>query len=200
MNTASRCYKIIDHLPALPEDLIQQCLDRAQLSYNNTMPEGADTIKPGLLNARTVSKSGQNFPSIRVPRFPINDIVEEWVSKNISDRWINIGLATSMPNPQSSIHAAHTDGSRRYNLLYLIDSFNPDQHTMFYQEPEQALVREPNTLIKNLDTLETIASVTIQPRTWTYLNVRVLHGVENIKGHRTALHIDFDQDPFGVFE
>ena len=185
--------------PPVPENLVQSCLDLSRLVYQDSVPDHVQPVS-GVAYPRTVTRNGEKFPSVRVPRYSIADLMGEWVSTNITDRWTNIGLSTSLANEHTTVHAAHTDGIRRFGLIYLLETSNLDQQTVFYQEPGHNILRGPNTMIEDLDCLEIIDSVNIRPGSWCYLNVRVLHGVENIQDYRTAVQIDLDEDPFGIFE
>ena len=194
----NNCYRIMN-FPPMPNNLAQPCLDLASQIYQDSVPDHIQPIT-GVAYPRTVTRHGKEFPSVRVPRYSLTDLLGEWVSSNVTDRWANIGLSTSLANEHTTTHGAHTDGIRNFGLLYLLETSNPDQHTIFYQEPGHTILREPNTMIKNLDCLDVLESVTIQPGTWCYLNVRVLHGVENIQRYRTAVQIDFVEDPFEMFK
>jgi len=187
------CYKTMSDLPLIPEDLVQACMNRAHSDTN----DNATNIHA--YTVRTLVKNKKSFPSIKVPRYDVSDILKDWISTNITNQWRNIGIATTIFDGTSNIHGAHADGTRRYSLMYLLEVSNPDQYTKFYQEQGYPLYREPYATPLDLDKLDVLETVIVQPRTWAYLNVRILHGVENIQGRRTSIQVDLDQDPFGVF-
>ena len=88
-------------------------------------------------------------------------------------------------------------------MLYLIETSNPDQDTVFWQQKGKPVYRE-NAVFVNEDPTMThelveLERYTFPLRTWWYLDSRVVHSVENILGSRIGLQIGFWDDPFELF-
>ena len=190
------CYKILDSLPPVPQKYIDIAFD--------VLNSGKDDIQNYAID-RFQYQEGKPFSSRNNPRLGLEEYMSEWINENISQEWIHVGIAASTPNSTTGskldhIHGPHTDATRSYVLIYLIDSSNPDQDTVFWHEPGESLHRKRHTVSYNLDNLQRIDSVRIPLQQWCFLDTTVLHSIENIQGCRIAIQVSFDCDPFGVFQ
>jgi len=84
-------------------------------------------------------------------------------------------------------------------LLYLLETSNPDQDTVFWREPDKTMHRKRKTFTYDLDSLIQVDTIRIPNRQWWYLDATILHSVENVLQRRIALQISFDCDPFEIF-
>jgi len=195
------CYKIMD-LPKVPREYVDFALNLVK--EVNDPYKNQQNLNPQQ-EGRIITKGGITYASRTNPRYSMENIMGKWVNDNITEEWSHVSVANNIPSPKTvgqgtpTIHGPHSDQTRSYLLLYLIESTNPDQDTIFYQEPDRNLYRKRNTTILDLDTVTEIDRVRIPLYTWVYMNTSILHGVENIQGIRTALHVGFDCDPLGVF-
>jgi hypothetical protein len=197
--TTPTCYKILD-LPDIPDEYVNLALDRAK-NHQGKMQGGLP--KDFYSYSREVQIAGEKVICRNNPRFELEDIMSNWITANISTEWSMIGVATSVLNRtidyKSTLQSPHTDSVRGYALLYLIESSNFDQDTVFWQESGYPVRRKRGINHFNMDTLTKIDSVRIPPKTWTFIDTSILHGTVNIQNSRITIQISFDIDPFGVF-
>jgi hypothetical protein len=183
-------------LKSVPDQLIAQALERASRLDGEEQSRHHDGRS--VEYRREILRN--NRPEIvrNNVRVRIGSEIEQWVYDNISKEFASVGVSTSL-GQQSDLQSPHTDGTRSYVLIYLIDSSNPDQDTVFWHEPGESLHRKRLTVSYNLDNLQRIDSVRIPLQQWCFLDATVLHSIENIQGCRIAIQVSFDCDPFGVF-
>jgi len=193
----------MDSLPAVPDVLVELALQRSNNFAKLSGPERVEQrINPSFLQGRIVTRD--NFPTVSrpAPRADLRNEFENWVNKNISTEWSEIGVSLSLPpdNGQTSdFLGPHSDKSRAYVLIYLIEQSNTDQHTVWYQEQGKGLYRKRTTAALNFDTLTELDRICMPMHTWVYINANILHSVEQVQQSRTAIQISFDIDPFDVF-
>lgn len=192
-------FRVLSNLPQLPEDLeklSQQTLDDSLVNDPVITHVSAERL------ARESSQlklqiDGRTVMATRSQRIDLPVAVVDWIKANIADDFVNIGV--SITKATSSYHGAHTDFTRAFTLLYLLEDSGPEAETVFYQEAGHPVIR-PKMLglrITDYSTLTEIESVVIPTRTWVILNADVIHGVRNITKDRRAIHIGFDHDlPF----
>ena len=196
-------YKIMDSLPAVPAALVNTALQRSNDFAKLSVTErNQQQINPSFLQGRIITRDSQFVMSRPTPRADIRDEFENWVNKNISDEWSEIGVSLSLPpddGQPSDFLGPHSDKSRAYVLIYLIEQSNPDQYTVWYQDQGKGLYRKRTTAALNFDTLHELDRICIPMHTWVYINANILHSAENVHGSRTSIQISFDVDPFGVF-
>lgn len=188
-------------LPKVPQELVDIALRTAE--------ENSRWQDKPLLNAvqdRILTRAGETYICRNNPRFSLEDAFGNWVNTNITKEWSQIGVAINQPSTKNSeltgyntMNGPHSDLTRTYALIYLLEAFNEDQYTIFWHEQGESLHRKRNTLITELDNLKQIDSVCIPKNTWVYFDASILHSVENVQGYRTAIHISLDCDPFNVF-
>jgi hypothetical protein len=189
------CYKILDNLPPVPQRYIDIAFD--------VLNDGKGDIQNYAID-RFQYQEGKPFSSRNNPRIGLEEYMSEWVSEHISQEWIHIGVAASTPNSTTGsnldyIHGPHTDATRGYVLIYLIESSNEDQHTIFWQEQGKSLHRKRHVVPESYDNLIKINSIQIPLHTWVIFDTSILHSIENIRGSRIAFNIGFDCDTFGIF-
>ena len=195
------CYKMLDNLPKVPQQYVDYALG---IISGVTDPYATHTNPNPEKQGRLLSKGGKLYKSRGNPRYSLEDQMSEWVTKNISPEWLTISVGNNSPSPgtnpeESTIHGPHTDQSRAYALIYLLEKGNEDQYTKFYQEPGQGVHRKRNVTIYDMDSLIELDSVCAPLHTWLYLNASILHSVENVLGNRISIVVGFECDPLGVF-
>jgi hypothetical protein len=191
----------MEHLPKVPDKYVKIAFQVAEEKSNL---EGIPI--QNVIQDRILTRNGETYICRSSPRFSIEEHMGAWVIDNITDTWTQIGVAVSYASKKNqdldgyhTVHGPHSDLTRSYVLIYLLDSGNEDQYTVFWQEKGQNLYREPNVLITELDNLTEVDRICIPKNTWVYLDSSILHSVENMHGHRTTIQIGMDSDPFGVF-
>jgi len=201
-------YKIMEDLPKLPPDLEKIALD---LILSQEMPLNANqhAVDQNPIYERVFTRNGQKVLSRSNPRFSLEDQFGDWVSKNISTEWKQIGVSNSIAlkgskhytgdAKQSADQVPHTDLTRHYTLMYLLEKGNEDQRTVWWQEPGYGLQRKRDVIVWEPDHLEKVAEVIFPIGTWAFFNTNILHNAENVQEYRIAVHVGFEVDPFGVF-
>jgi hypothetical protein len=191
-----KCYEFMPQLPPVPAQFIDQALTCAVNLDNEEQSRHHDgssrDYRREVLRNQKIEIARNNI------RVAIGPEIEQWVHHNISQEFTRVGVSTSIGNT-SCLQSPHTDGTRSYALIYLIDLSNEDQDTVFWQEPGRTLHRKRLTISYDLDSLNQIDSVRIPLHQWCYLDATILHSIENIQQRRIAIQVSFDCDPFGVF-
>ena len=198
--TADWFYKELD-LPDLPEPLETAALALLPDFINEFRSYGhlADVTKLKNFNTkynhmsltRKIKKQGQEI--LHAPNLGVDldqDTVK-WAKAHIAEEFLHIQISWTPTNRRES--GAHSDATRNYTLIYLLDAGGNNVVTSFYQEKDQPLNRPNKTFVDDYGLLTKLATVCIKPRTWTVLNSTILHGVENIEHPRIAIQIGFDK-------
>jgi hypothetical protein len=125
-----------------------------------------------------------------------NDQVRQWVTENINadfvDAGVNYTVLADCPEGLTGVSTgAHTDITRDYTLIYLLQAGGINPPTVFWQEMGKELIRPPKTQGVNFDQLIQIDSITIPLHTWCIIDSRILHSVENLTHTRVALQVGF---------
>lgn len=191
-------FKILN-IPPLPAELEQLLEDTISKTKISTPEESLkltnwDTNDPGY-GKRVFIKDGKSIQGTRSYHHDLPEPIRDWVKKNVLDRWLFCNLAITPGT--CNIHGIHTDKTRRYLIIYMIDPGGSNVITRWYQEKGFPVARTEigHSLIKNYDEHELIeiASHIIQPKTWIAFDAKILHDAQNIVSDRIALHIGMDE-------
>lgn len=148
---------------------------------------------------RTLTINDQTLVSTQSTRYAIQDSAFiNWIKENIVDSWTECGLSVTYANCESSIHGAHTDHTRDYVLLYVLDPGGSDVTVSWYQEHGYPLYRGNNLGrgICDYSTLDLVERIQVPTHTWAIYNVKILHGAENITHDRLTLQIGLTHADF----
>ena len=208
----------MEHLPKVPQEYVDLALAlakeksagiavRDEYTPVSEQPTHLDSKEPiqNCLIDRVLTRNGQQFASRLSPRFSMEEHMASWVTENINEEWAHVGVSASVRGDTLNnvgdylVQGPHTDATRQYALLYLIESSNPDQDTVFWQQQGKALHRKRCQTPLNLDEMTEVDRVRIPMNTWVYFDTSILHSIENVQGTRIAIQIGFDCEPFGVF-
>jgi len=176
------------NLPSVPQELV----DLAYESINtwNHDPKNTNYITN---DQETFLQDGQTKKSVAFVQFLVDEKIIDWVHENIvvegAHSNIRVARSTIDPHGGEKHKVAHTDLTRDFTLIYLLESGGPNHRTVFYQERGQPLVRERRTVVYDYSKLEELASVRIPLNRWIILQSQVLHAVENIPNHRISFQI-----------
>lgn len=122
-------------------------------------------------------------------RWELQPDLGEWLTQNIS---IQMRLAAVQKIDDNM--PPHCD-KRHWAVNYLIDTGGDEVTTDFYKAPDCELLHPPCSWQDG--PMEKIYSIIIEPNRWHIINTRVLHGVNNVKGTRTAVSLWFNSlNPF----
>lgn len=175
----------IPGLPTIPEEL---------LDYTHNFEDYA--FRP--VNYKdTVVKNGQVVPGRLYCRQAVNLELEQWIRDNIVNTYTNIGISKNI----GPCLGPHLDKTRFYTLHYTIETGGPNVQTVFYEpRTDEPILDTDKLYVTDYSKLNTVDSITFQPRQWYVINGRQLHSVENIETMRIALQIGLMRDPFTQFK
>ena len=169
-------YQILENLPQIPKNLITKNLHIQEIKINQDNQESGDGSKL--------------FPRSRVT----NEMVD-WVTSNITSDAISIDIAvTNMKSTSSQMHP-HTDSTRVWTLMYILESGGPEHRTVFYKHRDPTLILQPRMNFTYDEVIE-VDSIQIPLRTWVIINAQEIHSVENIPDTRIAFQIGMLHNPW----
>lgn len=189
-------YKFLD-LPEPPADLIQGI----DLSKNLEMPEKEKRMELGIFVHRQIKNWDEYDYAAAANIRTKNEQFKKWVSENITDDFVDAGVnytvVVEKPKGLQKVSTgAHTDITRDYTLIYLLQTGGKDAPTVFWQEEGQELLRPPKTQGTDRKTLKFVDSVTIPLHRWCIIDSRILHSVERLEENRVALQVGFLKNHF----
>jgi hypothetical protein len=186
-------YKLLPELPHIPEELIQLAYgsidseenfqhspDRIQIDWN--MTKNLQIIVDG--------KEKRNRPALA---WHVDEELKRWAYENITDVDVaHVRISAIKADDEHDTCGAHVDRAREYALLYVIEDGGPNNRTVFYREDGQTIIREKAARCNDHSKLTELDSISIPPRTWCLLNVRVMHGVRNLNSRRVSIQVGLD--------
>jgi hypothetical protein len=183
-------YRILDQLPPLPEDLYQHAMAVSKQGIDQTVNTSNKAY-----TSRTLKKGTEHFPSTYSSRTELGEEFERWIHDNIVSSWTECSVSRTSAS-LSHCHGPHTDKTRNFLLMYLMESGGDNCRTVWYQEKSQPFYRPGKQwlAVHDFDSLEEKESVCLPVNKWAILNTNYLHGVENIERDRVAVHIGLDDD------
>lgn len=193
-------YKKLD-LPQVPQHIVDQALELAH-DPERCVPEKSLKYTPEKNIVRTywfrpIDVFGDTHPSRSVIRFGVGNEFAEWVKENITDDFLDASLACSMsatPEFKDTVTGMHTDTTRSYLLMYIIEKSNDDQKTVWWQERGHPVVRENDLQIDHFNTVDPIEETVFEKHQWVIMNARILHSIHNMQGNRFALHVSLTDE------
>lgn len=172
-------FVLLPQLPQIPQDLIRSVLDNSN-EYINAAYFKEGTGRKIQIDDQTVT-SGLN----KCRNAP--DDLKDWVTRNITKHWANIGTVETDTDRTKTMIGAHIDRIRNYDLLYPIETGGPDVHTVFYR------VKDPRNreafFYNDHSQLEEIARVRIPQNTWCVFNTKTIHSVEGLESKRITVQV-----------
>lgn len=197
-------YKILDHLPSLPQYLLDSVLKTLEAGkQSNDALYPLTRVKDITINStnsaytsRMLKINDQEVPTTYARRFELDIEVQNWIRENIvDDAWTECTISQTQVSIGST-HGAHTDKTREFVLMYVLDTGGEDCRTVWYQEKGQPYYR-PGRLwltVTDYDQLEERESIQLPPHCWSIINTQFLHGVENLTRDRIVIHVGLDSD------
>ena len=194
-------YKYLD-LPQVPDHIVKSALEFAH-DPERCVPEKSlryseKHVTPNTNIVRTywfrpLKVYGEDYRANSPIRFEFEDFYK-WVEENITDDFLDASMCSNLSiKDGSTIVGMHTDTSRHYLLMYLLETSNVDQKTVWWQERDHEIFRESDLQINYFDdTLTPIHETVYEKGKWVLMNSKILHSVHNIKGHRIALHVSLN--------
>lgn len=186
-------FKILN-VPAMPDNIADQ-LTIAANHAKHSRPDITWASQDTAYDQRTIIKDGITLRSTRSHHGDLPESVKDWIRIHVIPNWLYCNLVVTPPT--SHIHGAHTDKTRRYILIYMIETGGDNVTSRWYQEKGFPLYRteKQHVLIENYDKHDLIelAQYVVQPGTWIAFDGKILHDVQNITDNRVAIHIGIDE-------
>ena len=188
-------YKILTNLPKIPSDLIEKTWHKLNFETNQDLAENVAEFyqMKNEFNgyaSRTVKKDGAMLKSSMSKRSATPPELTNWINENITSNYTESSISITDSNI-SNLHAPHVDHSRRYLLIYVLQSGGPDVVNQWYKEKTQPLKRfgQPWLAFNDYDQLEVVGSLKIPENTWAILDSQIIHSVENLINNRVTIQI-----------
>ena len=127
-------------------------------------------------------------------RYPVNKEIHDWINKNIASDYTDIGISLNgAPGSASTVLLPHTDKTRNWTLIWLLDEGGAEVDTVYWQEENQPVIRGSELPAPaSYDNLVEIGRARLKREKWILLNSHVIHSLEGITaGPRKALQIGF---------
>lgn len=196
-------YKLLPSFPMPPKQLITQALDNIRTGKAKVLM--TDYFVYGSL----VGRSGETILGSRYTRFSLPDQLDEWVHTNITPTTtsnIPAGIQIFYNTAAMFNYAPHVDGGRGKRVVnFMIDTGGENVDTVWYKENEQPLYRTYNHTSPRVNNITDYRSLTevgkyrIPGLTWSVVETKIFHGIENMTRPRISLSIgitDADVDHF----
>jgi hypothetical protein len=175
-------YKIIDHLPKLPDEfvpLLTSSVNNPVLKYFPPRPY-------------VRGSSDSVFDSADQTHYQVthNDIIE-WVNHNVTKNYFEMGFRFVNGGPSKSVITPHTDSERNYALIYSLETGGGD--LTFWQQHNCPVLRQERFKLYSYHNLAQIEKIHIPEKCWYILNSMVIHSVENLSSQRTQLQLSLKE-------
>lgn len=161
------------NLPLIPQDII------SSQSCNNIIREF-----PG-----RVCKIGDiEFTASNGVYYHADDNLNQWVRDNINLNIDLVGIRHQYGSADRPCHGAHTDATRDYALLYMVD--NGGGYLKFWKKSDCPIEFDSVQLISDYDDMTELETVETPNGSWYLVNGRVIHSVENMLGTRITIQVN----------
>lgn len=173
------------------KDLSQEEVERRAGLAGFLLPKQSNSTRAAITEDQQ-KKTLESQAAFVYPKF-LNDHALRWAQHNISRHAQDFRFSFTTPGRTRLI--PHTDRSRSFLLMYLLDTGGNEVETVFYRRRgSDQLVLPPDSYEHDYQTLDVVHKITVPARTWTLINTSVLHSVENMQSIRFGYHLSF-----GVF-
>jgi len=177
--------------PEVPQWILDETLDHIGFDDQNLQTSVTNSLYSDDYKQRDLYKDGETYKTAFNHCQYLSQPAYRWILDNVSD--LAKDLRVSFTLPGRSRCGPHTDGTRDYTLIYLLKPGGPNHSTVFWQQKDQPDILRPRRhTVDHYDQLTRLAAVQVPVKTWTLLNGRVLHSVEDIEQGRVALQCSFD--------
>ena len=174
--------------PAVPEDIIHRARERAAQHYPKMNTWGDDYANRMLTHPSGNTRNSNN----RV--IYLDDSSLEWAKQSVTASAMDIRVFASTVGRHRT--GPHTDRTRQFSLIYLLEGGSDYHSTVFYKDKNADLIEYTgHVAVNDYNQLDEIARLQLPRNTWTLLNARVLHSIENIGRGRLAIQISLNSIP-----
>ena len=190
-------YQILDHLPRIPEDLLQRALDQLNFEdFDRALKN--NYLRPQYRGLIKYIKNGQEHVAKRILKAPVIPELEQWITDNITWNYLKIEWGKTMEDDTSwgDCHPPHTDRNRNYTLVYNVWPGGPDHYTAYYLPKDRSIKVDYCMCFDNYDELDEIARFQAPLHTWTLLNAQMIHSIECVPDTRLSIQVGMSSNPF----
>lgn len=193
MDTINWYCKLLSHLPKPPMELVEK-IDRV---YRPDLQKFSTKDTDYLKIDRTEDWNHQEYNWIK-PMASNNNVRHhfkqeylDWIKENITDTFdeSNSGVMF-FDTPQ----LPHTDTTRKFVLLYNVETGGPDASLVFWQENGYPVHRERGLAVERGNHLTELERINGPTGCWYLMNTQVLHSVEGVSERRLNLQISFKEN------
>lgn len=193
MNTVNWYCQLLTHLPKPPDSLINK-IDRV---YRPNIQKFSNTDAEYLKIDQVDDWANQEYNWIKPMasnanvRHHFTDEYLEWIKNNITK---NFDESNSGVMFFDSPQLPHTDTTRKYVLLYNVETGGDNADLCFWQEKHFPVVRERGLAVERGSHLELLERINGPSNCWYLMNTQVMHSVENVTSRRLNLQISFKEN------
>ena len=139
-----------------------------------------------------VIKNGQTYNSAFNKAVDLDQQSLDWVREHIGPVIRDI-RAVKTGSEDAPHKGPHTDISRDYTIIYLMEHGGQDHITCFFREKEHPdIVRPRGYFLKDYDQTEMLCGRPLPMNAWCLINSSVLHSVNNVAQGRISIHLSLD--------
>jgi hypothetical protein len=176
-------------MTGIGEDQLRQYLNENKFR----LPEHIDSRGPEYTNRVLHHPSGDSVSAFTNIVFFDHELTN-WAKENVTPNTKDMRYSFTAPGKPRL--GPHVDLTRKYTLIYLVESGGDAPKTVFYKEKDQEmLIRPLGYHVDDYNKLEEIISIVIPLKRWTIINSGILHSVENINQGRKSYQISLDNLP-----
>ena len=187
-------FKILPDLPQPPEWMIE----RIDMRYRPGMDLFSPTDSEYVAIDKAEDWQDQTYNWIKPMasnqnlRYRFNAEDEAWMKENIASEFREDNSGVMFFDHEQ---LPHTDTTRKFVLLYNIETGGPNATLSFWQEAGHPINRERGLAVDRGDHMHLLVQVTGPDRCWYILDTQVLHSVEGVTKRRTNLQLSFETLP-----
>lgn len=192
MNTINWYCRLLTHLPPPPKELVDK-IDRiyrpnlenfSSVNSEHLKIDSADDWKNQEYNWIKPMASNTNV------RHHFKQEYLEWIRNNITAEFDEHNSGVMFFDTSQ---LPHTDTTRKFVLLYNVETGGPDASLVFWQENNRAIYRERGLAVDRGSHLKELERISGPKNCWYLMNTQVLHSVENVTERRLNLQISFQE-------
>jgi len=183
-------YVVLKNLPDVPESFVTAAYEMLKFADTDVPIDNlSDAYK-----SRKLIIDGEKKSVTFQTRMDINEEFYKWVHENIHPEGFDCGV--SFTNSKFGTHQGpHTDLTRDFTMLYLLEPGGPETETVWYEEIGQPIIRTQRQAVCNdFSKLRALERVKFPLPKWILLNAMCLHGVENIAKVRMSFQVSLNNN------
>lgn len=182
-------HHVFEHNPSLPDYIVEQVEFYQKNSFTDRNLDTYQNYNFTGYSNRILTRDGKSYPSTKTERTSLSDQAHTWVKNNVCNNFTECSYSVTAPISQS--HGPHTDVTRLWLLMYIIDAGGDNVKNCFWQQKGHDKLRPGDSPVTVCDysELELLSEIQFPVNTWVLFNTKILHSVENIQRPRIAIHI-----------